>query len=428
MKHVFLLTMVLAAGGVLGAQPARAPESLTGWLYFKELRTAGPARGYTDFVLDREVLDQARPDQEDLRLYDSAGHEVPYALRVRRDVVSSDAFPAREFNRGVEGSAAQIYLDLGEQPQQHNEVEIDSAGNNFRRHVEVQGSGDGSQWSTLVSGAILFRFAAAGRTVEQRAVEYPVSRYRYLRIRVSRDPEIDQAAPPLGGVQVRRTVHLQGEMLSTVARMEARDADRVNARPASLWRVDLGGQIPIERVLVSISDAAFSRPFQLDDIDDPTAPVMLASGELTRRESSANPIRIDFQEHVAQHLKLTVIDDRNAALTVSEVTAEGAARRVIFDGASAAQGALRLYYGNPRALAPRYDFGVRLAPEPGPPASRVRLGSPQDNPIYRPEPKALSERAPWLIYLVLGAAGIVLSAILWSLAKAGRTVAGEQEV
>ena len=428
MKHVFPFTIVLAASGILGAQPARAPESLSSWLYFKELRTAGQARGYTDFVLDREVLDQARPNQEDLRLYDSAGHEIPYALRVRRDLVSSDAFPAREYNRGVDGGTAQIYLDLGEQSQQHNEVEIDSGGNNFRRRVEVQGSADGAQWATLASSAIIFRFAAAGRTVEQRAVEYPVSRYRYLRIRVSRDPEIDQTAPELAGLQVRRAVHLQGEMLSTVARMEGRDADRVNARPASIWRLDLGGQIPIERILVSISDAAFSRPFQLDDIDDPAAPVMLASGELTRRESSAAPTRIDFQEHAVRHLKLTVIDDRNPALAVMEVTAQGAARRVIFDGSPAAQGALRLYYGNPRALAPRYDFGVRLAPEPGPPATRVGLGSQRDNPVYRPEPKALSERAPWLIYIVLAAAGVVLAAILWSLARAGRAATGHQEV
>jgi len=110
-------------------------------------------------------LKGARADQSDLRLYDSAGREVPYMLRVRRDVATSNAFPAREFNRGADGAATQVSLDMGERPQQHNQVDIETAGNNFRRLVDVQGSPDGAQWTTLAAGSIIFRFAAAGRTV-----------------------------------------------------------------------------------------------------------------------------------------------------------------------------------------------------------------------------------------------------------------------
>ena len=42
----------------------------------------------------------------------------------------------------------------------------------------------------------------------------------------------------------------------------------------------------------------------------------------------------------------------------------------------------------------------------------------RDNPVYRPEPKPFSERSPWLVYVVLAVAGIVLAAILVSLARA----------
>ena len=61
----------------------------------------------------------------------------------------------------------------------YNQVEIDTPGNNFRRFVDVGGSADGASWSTLASAAIIFRFAAGGRSVEQLAVDYPVSQYRY---------------------------------------------------------------------------------------------------------------------------------------------------------------------------------------------------------------------------------------------------------
>jgi hypothetical protein len=419
MRQILLLAM--AAGvfhGALGAQAALTPEPLSAWPYFKEIRALRPTAGLVEFVLDRETLHQARANQEDLRLYDSAGREIPYVLRVRRDVATTNAFPAREFNRGVDGGVAQISLDLGDRSEQHNQVEIDTAGNNFRRLVDIEGSADGAQWSRLASAAIIFRFAAGGHSVEQLGVDYPVSRYRYLRIRVARDPETDRAAPELVGVRIRRSVHLAGEMTSTVGNMEARDADRANARPASIWRVDLGGRIPMQQVLLAVGDGVFSRPFQLEAVDDPAAPVLLASGELTRRESGAGQLTVGFSERWARRLKLTVIDDRNAPLLIFGLTAQGAARQVVFDGASAAPGVMRLYYGNARALAPRYDIAARLPAESGRIATRLMLEPQRDNPAYRPEPKPFSERSAWLVYVVLAAAGIVLAAILVSLARA----------
>ena len=91
---------------------------------------------------------------------------------------------------------------------------------------------------------------------------------------------------------------------------------------------------------------------------------------------------------------------------------------MVFDGASAAPGVLRLYYGSTRALAPRYDLAARLPAESAWMPSRLVLGMQRDNPVYRPEPKPFSERSPWLVYVVLAAAGIVLAFILVSLARA----------
>jgi hypothetical protein len=118
-----------------------------------------------------------------------------------------------------------------------------------------------------------------------------------------------------------------------------------------------------------------------------------------------------------------VIDDRNPPLPIFGLTAEGAARQVVFDGASAAPGVMRLYYGSPRALAPRYDLAARLPAESGRMATRLMLGPQRDNPAYRPEPKPFSERSPWLVYVVLAAAGIVLAAIPVSLASAAGAAA-----
>jgi hypothetical protein len=420
MKRIFLTGLLASALlSAARAQTPGAPEPLSAWPYYKEFQPPAGYSGRLDFVLDRDVLDQARSDQADLRLYDSAGREIPYVLRVRHAVEAVNEVACREFNRAVEGGAAAVSCDLGPQPQEHNEVEIETSGTNFRRLADVQGSSDGIAWSTLASQAILFRFAAAGRSVEQSAVTYPVSRYRYLRVRVNRDPQVDSAAPEIGALRVRRSVHVQGEMAPFPAEGEGRDADRMDGRPASVWRIDLGGRIPIERLVLTTSDTAFSRPFQLEVVDDPAAPVVIASGEVMRSASdTGSQLPIAFGEHIGRRLKLTVVDDRNPPLSITGFTAMSAARQVIFEKASAAAGPVRLYYGNPKALAPRYDLGVRIPANSD--AVHVTLGAQRANPVYRPEPKPFSERAPWLIYVVLAAASLALAAILLNLARAAK--------
>jgi hypothetical protein len=128
-------------------------------------------------------------------------------------------------------------------------------------------------------------------TVEQLGVSYPVSRYRYLRVRVNRDPQVDSDAPQIAALRVRRSVQVQGEMVSFRAEREERDADRLDGRPASVWRIDLGGRVPFERLSFDIATATFSRPFQVEIVDYPAAPVLIASGELTRgAETAGQPL------------------------------------------------------------------------------------------------------------------------------------------
>ena len=156
-----------------------------------------------------------------------------------------------------------------------------------------------------------------------------------------------------------------------------------------------------------------TRPFQLEAVDDPASPRLLASGTLARTEDHATtPVQIDFTEQFARRLKLTVVDDRNVPLTINGIVALSAARQVVL---RADAGTLRFYYGNPKAIAPHY--------EPHLPAERAfsnppSLGPERANPIYHPEPKPWSERSPWLVYLVLTGACAALAAILLNLAKA----------
>jgi hypothetical protein len=76
---------------------------------------------------------------------------------------------------------------------------------------------------------------------------------------------------------------------------------------------------------------------------------------------------------------------------------------------------LRLYYGNPAAPSPDYDFKAELPSTLDESVSRFELGPQLLNPAYEAPPAPLYERAPWLIYALTAAASLALLAILRSL-------------
>jgi hypothetical protein len=78
---------------------------------------------------------------------------------------------------------------------------------------------------------------------------------------------------------------------------------------------------------------------------------------------------------------------------------------------------MRLFYGNANVTAPHYDFEkelpARLTKQPMLSGVTVEF----QNREYKPEPLPLTERVPWLIYLVLAASSIALGIVLISLAR-----------
>jgi hypothetical protein len=189
--------------------------------------------------------------------------------------------------------------------------------------------------------------------------------------------------------------------------------------PVSVWTIDLGGRVPCDRLTLAIDADSFSRPFQIEAVDDPQNIRLVTSGELTRRiGEQRTPIVIIFdQEEHARKLRLLVTDYSNQTLPVSSITAGAPARQLVFELKEPTNQPLRLFFGNPKATAPHYDFEKDLSARLSSPPLRTTFGAVAANPDYKPEPLPLTERIPWLIYVVLGASGLALALILFSLAR-----------
>jgi hypothetical protein len=413
---LLIVALVLACSMI----SVSAEVSMSSWPFFVDVTPRPGTPGTYDFIVPSQVMDKAREDLADLRLVDVQGREIPYAIRIRREVDEKRQVTAQTFNQATTGSnTSEMSIDLGENTGEHNEVEIETSGANFRRRVEVEGSDSGKEWRMLKTGAIVFGFESQNKSVLSNRVSYPTSRYRYLRVRVFADELIDKQAPLITAVKVAMALREQGELTTWAVPVPSYQLLRNQGAPASSWTIDLGARVPCDRLTLEFDDESFSRSFQVEAVDDPENTRLVASGELTRRiGEQRRPLLITFDnEEQARKLRLLVTDYNNQTLSISSIQAGAPARQLVFDLKEGVNPPLRLYFGNTKASAPHYDFEKSLPVKLPGEIRRSEVAALVNNPDYRPEPLPLTERIPWLIYVVLAASSVALALILISLAR-----------
>ncbi|MEZ6032985.1 MAG: hypothetical protein R3C17_07820 [Planctomycetaceae bacterium] len=78
---------------------------------------------------------------------------------------------------------------------------------------------------------------------------------------------------------------------------------------------------------------------------------------------------------------------------------------------------LKLYFGNREAETANYDFARNLPDVLTVDPVRASVREAQANPGYIPPPVAFTERFPWLIYVALSIACLVLGAVTLNVSK-----------
>ena len=424
MKRVGLLLVVLVATTAL-VFSVSAQTSLSQWPYYVEVTPEQTGPGIYDLIVPLPVMDKARSDLADLRLFDSANREIPYGIRIRREVDEKRDIPVRLFNSGFAGpETSEVSVDLGENPGEHNEIEIETRGTNFRRQVAIEGSDSGREWRTLSNHGVLFSFASQNTVAESKRVTYPTSRYRFLRVKVSSDELTDDETPTVTNVKVMMAMREKGSLSSWSVQVPSYQLLRNQGAHASAWIIDLGARTPCDRLTLDIADDSFSRPFQVESVDDDQNVKLLATGDLTRHAGDEpTPLVIVFnKEENVRQLRLQITDYSNPTLDINGITASAPARQLVFELKEPASQPLRLFFGNTNVTAPHYDFEkelpARLSKEP----IHNSIGNVLANREYKPEPLPLTERVPWLIYLVLAAASVALGFVLFSLARSATRI------
>jgi hypothetical protein len=404
-------------------EPQAEREDLSHWEWYQEVflpqRPGG--KGLVDFLVPAGVFSRARPDLGDLRLVDGSGQPIPYALRIRKEREEQKRLKARAFNDAYNASTgvAELSLDLSEGKVEHNAIVVVTRGGQFRRAFRLEGGDDATHWTALLDKVFLVHFQTEAGLVEVKRFSYPPSRFRYLRLLVSRDRSLADDKPEIDKdrTEVLRSIKVAGEWVTQPARLGQREAMPGVGGPGSAWMIELGEAVPVSKLLLELPAEVFARPFALEVFNPGESPREVMTGQLQGRAGRSGPLEVAFPETMASRLRLRVTDYRNPPLALRGVAYAAAAREVIFEPPAQSDARVYLYLGNPRAEPPHYTFEETLPANLDPPPSRASLGDLKTNPQFHPLPRPWSERLPWLVDVVLGASSLVLLGILIALGR-----------
>ena len=382
------------------------PEAWRQWRYASPVDTGDVAAArLTSVVVPPEVTERAQPDWRDLRLIDESGREVPYVLYARFGGRRIERREARVLEPSfVPGKFAQIIADAGPGGAIHNSVRLHvETSEDLITWVEVAVSDEASEWRVVRERGPFFRLRQEAGS-ERTEVSYPDSRARYLRARVLEDP----ARYKLTGAEIGFETVRPSERIAVdlpFAKVE-RDPRR------SVWESPSGAPPrSVSEIRFRTSQPAFFRPVTVESSDDGKDWVSAGSGEIIRATDGGNlreSLEVAFSERRASEWRVSVLNGNDAPLPDLAPAALATPRRAVFRQEPGRR--YRLIYGHPRAPAPEYDMARTTDETELDRAADARLGSLVTNDAYD-DPSPWTERNPFVIWVALGAAVIVLGVL-----------------
>jgi hypothetical protein len=371
-----LAAWLLAALHLAGPWAHAAAELPAAWRYAQSLSIA--QRGLQKVSVPQETLTRARPDLEDLRLLDPAGHEVPYLLeRPTRPAASSH--PPRALQVTLEAESTILRIETG-LAQPLSGLTLQTPAADFLKAVRVEGSLDGAAWRLLAQGRPIFR---ERHGASQLRVALPPGDWARLRVTLDdrRSPRI-----PVTGVllqtQPRAEAAFEPVEVQIVQRSEEPGQTRLTLR--------LPGQnVPLAELSLDTPEPLFSRAVTLTQqelADTEIRESMIAQHTVYRVAFGGRPptqslgLAVDGPVR-SRDLLLSIRNGDNPPLELTAITAR---RRPVYLTFRADQaGAFSLLSGNREAAAPAYDLaslktalqGARLVT--GPPGALI------ENPGFR---------------------------------------------
>ena len=199
--------------------------------------------------------------------------------------------------------------------------------------------------------------------------------------------------------------------------------------------LDLGARrLPVQTATVDTPQENFSRTLRIEVSDDKEHWQPAGGGTVFRFRTDRyreERLTVAFPEAFGRYVRLKIENGDDPPLPITGVAVQGRPRYVYFPFTPGKP--YRLFYGNPDARVPHYEYAAVFVKVNRRAAVETRLGEPQRNPRFiatKATPPVLPwlEQNQWVLYVALGAVVIALGLValkaLKKPEKAGSSEAG----
>ncbi len=394
MRRVAVIALLVSL--TVGVQPAAAAElDRADFRYVRPL-VADSGSGPVLVEPDGVLFEHSLPGFADLRIADARGQEVPW--RRAGGGLGSPPDPVPVLNSGRQGRFAVALLDLGARRLVRDRVELEAPDREFVGRAVVLGADDREGPFTRLSGTGIYDVRGAQPARSTVAV-FPPSDFRYLLVRASGVSRI--AGASVSGARERPRLLRRG----------VRSVSRREEDGRTIVTLDLGFRnVPVDELRIAAGTARYERPVAIFGSNRQRRSEPLTAARVFRfPDSSSAPIAVGGHH---RYIRIEIENGDDAPLRGVEVSAWSRSRALLVEGGHPRPYAV--YYGQPHASAPSYDFariptGVHAVGRSVP----GRLGSERENTVFEPPPdkRSFAARNPGLVTGALAFAALALGAV-----------------
>jgi len=413
MNRFFIATILICMlpFGIFGAELERELQ----WL--KPVQSELEAGKLYKFHADGEIFAHCHSFPHDLRIIDASGRQLPFFLSLPSGSRETSTVEFESLNRSRAAEAPFYWRqDLrvaskedGTRPR-HNRLKIETSGSKFMRRVEVFGSDDGESWQRTGAGFLIRMHRPTH--VSNNTIEYPLSSFRYLQIRVYADSSAGLESFDIRSIELQHDDWIPGSYEEVALSEESAEKEQVD--DAQVFVFDSGyAQRPVERLEFSVSDPHYARPVRVygrAEVDGQWRAV--ASGEIHDLEGSSNT-RIDLRNCDCRHLKIEVYHYDDVPLEISAIQASAHPRRIVFETIDA--GEARVYFGAEFIDKPRYDLQRRVPTGRIAELPAVSLGAAIENTGFKAP--GFGAYGPWIAAVAIGLVSVAVIKVIVDMLK-----------
>jgi hypothetical protein len=336
--------------------------------------------GIVKVALPPATLDAARPQQDDLRLLDPAGHEVPYVIEHAAATTSASSRGPESFRVVLADTTTQLLIGTGTTAPLVGII-VQSPSPSFLKAARVEISNDGQTWTEVAAGAALFRQFGA----EQLRLDLANRTAAQLRITID---DAHTTAVPFTGATLLLAVNTQ--LAPMLPLPTAQITHREEFAGETVLTLDLGAKnVPLASIEFAVGDSLFTRRITVatqEMRDDTVSERTLGSGTIYRLalDGMAPTVRVDVPLAFSvprRELLVHVANGDSPPLTIDSVIVNQRPIWLVFSGAT--PGVYTLLSGNADVSAPRYDVSGFAAALKSATPSAIKLGLLEDNPDYQ---------------------------------------------